>query len=72
MRFTHGKVIHLYYFTALIAITAMFAYGIKYYWEIGLLNIDYVSTLYDGTSKVKAVKERNDLEEIKNLLMEIE
>ncbi|NOT80246.1 MAG: hypothetical protein HOP07_14725 [Bacteriovoracaceae bacterium] len=68
MRFTHGKVIHLYYFTALIAITAMFAYGIKYYWEIGLLNIDYVSTLYDGTSKVKAVKERNDLEEIKKFI----
>lgn len=68
MRFTHGKVIHLYYFTALIAITAMFAYGIKYYWEIGLLNIDYVSTLYDGTSKVKAVKERNDLDEIKKFI----
>jgi hypothetical protein len=43
----------------------VFAYGVNYYWDIGLLNIEYVSNLYDGTSKVRAVKERNDIDEIK-------
>ncbi len=68
MRFMHGKIMQIYYFVALVAITSMFAYGIRYYWDIGLLNIDYISTLYDGTSKVKAVKERNDLDEIKKFI----
>ncbi len=68
MRFMHGKIMHFYYFVALMAITGMFAYGIKYYWDIGLLNIDYISTLYDGTSKIKAVKERNDLDELKKFI----
>lgn len=68
MRFTLGRVVHFYYVVVLCAMTAMFAYGVKYYWSTGLLNIDYVSNLYDGTSKVRAVKERNDLEEIKKFV----
>jgi hypothetical protein len=65
MRFTLGRVVHFYYVIALCAITGLFAYGVKYYWDIGLFNIEYISNLYDGTSKVRAVKERNDLDEIK-------
>ena len=65
MHFTLGRAVHFYYVTVLVAITCLFAYGVKHYWDSGLLNIDYVSNLYDGTSKVKAVKERNDLDELK-------
>ncbi|MBC7714158.1 MAG: hypothetical protein H7177_12515 [Rhizobacter sp.] len=65
MRFTLGRAVHFYYVTVLVAITCLFAFGVKHYWDTGLLNIDYVSNLYDGTSKVKAVKERNDVEELK-------
>ena len=65
MRFTLGRAVHFYYVTVLVAITTLFAYGVKHYWDTGLLNVDYVSNLYDGTSKVKAVKERNDIDELK-------
>ena len=65
MRFTLGKVVHFYYLTMLILTLSLFAYGAKYYWESGLLNIDYISSLYDGTNKVAQVKDRNDIEELK-------
>jgi hypothetical protein len=68
MRFTLGRAVHFYYVTVLVAITTLFAYGVKHYWDTGLLNIDYVSNLYDGTSKVKTVKERNDVEELKKFV----
>lgn len=68
MRFTLGRVVHFYYVVVLVAMTGLFAYGVKYYWESGLLNIEYVSNLYDGTSKVRAVKERNDIDEIKKFV----
>lgn len=68
MRFTLGRVVHFYYVFALLAMTGLFVYGAKYYWDSGLLNIEYVSNLYDGTSKVKAVKERNDIDEIKKFV----
>lgn len=68
MRFTLGRVVHFYYVVVLCAMTVLFAYGVKYYWASGLINIDYVSNLYDGTSKVRAVKERNDLDEIKKFV----
>lgn len=65
MRFTLGRVVHFYYVVTLCAIIGLFAYGVNYYWNIGLFNIEYISNLYDGTSKVRAVKERNDIDEIK-------
>lgn len=68
MRFALGRAVHFYYVTVLVAITCLFAYGVKHYWDIGLLNVDFVSNLYDGTSKVKAVKERNDVDEIKKFV----
>ncbi len=68
MRFTLGRAVHFYYVMVLVAITTLFAYGVKHYWDTGLLNIDYVSNLYDGTSKVKAVKERNDIDELKKFV----
>ncbi len=68
MRFTLGRAVHFYYVAVLLAITCLFAYGVKHYWDTGLLNIDYVSNLYDGTSKVKAVKERNDIDELKKFV----
>ena len=68
MRFTLGRVVHYYYLFILVAVTAFFLYGIKHYWDVGLLNTEYVSNLYDGTSKVKAVKDRNDIEELKRLV----
>lgn len=68
MRFALGRAVHFYYVTVLVAITCLFAYGVKHYWDAGLLNIDYVSNLYDGTSKVKAVKERNDVDELKKFV----
>lgn len=68
MRFTLGRVVHFYYVIVLMTITGFLAYGAKYYWEVGPLNIDYVSNLYDGTSKVHAVKERGDVEEIKKFV----
>jgi hypothetical protein len=68
MRFTLGRVVHFYYFTVLLAVTGFFIFGVKHYWDVGLLNTEYVSNLYDGTSKVKAVKERNDIEELKKLV----
>lgn len=68
MRFTLGRVVHFYYVVVLCSIIGLFAYGAKYYWDTGLLNIEYVSNLYDGTSKVNAVKERNDLDEIKKFV----
>lgn len=66
MRFTLGRVVHFYYFFILLAVTSFFTFGVKHYWDVGLLNTEYVSSLYDGTSKVKAVKERNDIVELKN------
>ncbi len=68
MRFTLGRVVHFYYVVVLLAVTGLFAYGAKHYWEAGLINIEYVSNLYDGTSKVRAVKERNDIDEIKKFV----
>jgi mRNA-degrading endonuclease YafQ of YafQ-DinJ toxin-antitoxin module len=68
MRFTLGRVVHYYYVIVMLALTGLFGYGVKYYWESGLLNIEYVSNLYDGTSKVRAVKERNDIDEIKKFV----
>lgn len=68
MRFTLSRVVHFYYVAVLVGVISLFAFGVKYYWENGLLNIDYVSNLYDGTSKVKAVKERNDLDELKKFV----
>lgn len=68
MSFTLGRAVHFYYVAVLVAITSLFAYGVKHYWDAGLLNIDYVSNLYDGTSKVKAVKERNDIDELKKFV----
>lgn len=68
MRFTLGRVVHFYYVAVLVAMTGLFLYGAKFYWESGLLNIEYVSNLYDGTSKVKAVKERKDIDEIKKFV----
>jgi hypothetical protein len=68
MRFTLGRVVHFYYLFILLAVTSFYIFGVKHYWDVGLLNTDYVSSLYDGTSKVKAVKERNDIEELKKLV----
>jgi hypothetical protein len=68
MRFTLSRAVHIYYATVLIFITCLFAFGVKHYWDTGLLNIDYVSNLYDGTSKVKVVKERNDVDELKKFV----
>jgi len=68
MRFTLGRVVHFYYVAVLVAMTGLFLYGAKFYWDSGLLNIEYVSNLYDGTSKVKAVKDRNDIDEIKKFV----
>jgi hypothetical protein len=68
MRFTLGRAVHFYYVAVLVVITGLFAYGVKHYWTTGLLNIDYVSNLYDGTSKVKTVKERNDIDELKKFV----
>lgn len=68
MRFTLGRVVHFYYVAVLCTVTGLFAYGANYYWDNGLINIEYVSNLYDGTSKVRAVKERNDLDEIKKFV----
>jgi methyl-accepting chemotaxis protein len=68
MRFTLSRVVHFYYVAVLIFITALFAFGVKHYWDSGLLNIDYVSNLYDGTSKVSAVKDRNDIDELKKFI----
>lgn len=68
MRFTLGRVVHFYYVAVLVAMTGLFVYGAKFYWDSGLLNIEYVSNLYDGTSKIKAVKERNDIDEIKKFV----
>ncbi|MBC7428297.1 MAG: hypothetical protein H7336_06780 [Bacteriovorax sp.] len=68
MRFTLGRAVHFYYATVLVAITCLFAFGVKHYWDTGLLNIDYVSNLYDGTNKVKMVKERNDVDELKKFV----
>jgi hypothetical protein len=68
MNFTLGRVVHFYYVIVLVAITSLFAYGVNYYWNTGILNIDYVSNLYDGTNKVKSVKERNDIEELKRFI----
>lgn len=68
MRFALGRAVHFYYVTVLVAITCLFAFGVKHYWDTGLLNVDFVSNLYDGTSKVKAVKERNDVDEIKKFV----
>jgi hypothetical protein len=59
---------HFYYVVVLLSLTGLFAYGAKFYWDAGLLNIDYVSNLYDGTSKVHAVKERGDIDEIKKFV----
>lgn len=68
MRFTLGRAVHFYYVTLLLGMVGLFSYGAKYYWDSGLLNIDYVSNLYDGTNKVKTVKERNDIEELKKMI----
>lgn len=68
MRFTLGRAVHFYYVAVLVVITGLFGYGVKHYWTTGLLNIDYVSNLYDGTSKVKTVKERNDIDELKKFV----
>jgi hypothetical protein len=68
MRFTLGRAVHFYYVAVLVVITGLFAYGVKHYWTTGLLNIEYVSNLYDGTSKVKTVKERNDIDELKKFV----
>ncbi len=68
MRFTLGRVMHFYYVVVLLSLTGLFTYGAKFYWDAGLLNIDYVSNLYDGTSKVHAVKERGDIDEIKKFV----
>ncbi len=68
MRFTLGRVVHFYYVFVILAMTGLFLYGVNYYWTSGLLNIEYVSNLYDGTSKVRAVKERNDIDEIKKFV----
>jgi len=68
MRFTLGRVVHFYYVLVLIGMTSLFAYGVKNSWDTGLLNIEYISNLYDGTSKVHAVKERGDVEEIKKFV----
>jgi hypothetical protein len=65
MKFTLNRVVHYYYLTVLILITATFGYGIYSYWNSGILNIDFVSNLYDGTNKVKLVKDRNDLDELR-------
>lgn len=65
MRFTLGRAVHFYYVAVLVLITGVFTYGVKHYWDSGVLNVEYVSNLYDGTSKIKTMKERNDLEEIK-------
>jgi hypothetical protein len=68
MRFTLGKVVHFYYMAMLILITSLFAYGAKFYWDSGLLDIEYISNLYDGTSKVAQVKDRNDIDELKKYI----
>lgn len=68
MRFTLGRVVHFYWMIVILGLIVLFAYGAKFYWSSGLLNIEYVSNLYDGTSKVKAVKERNDIEELKKFV----
>ena len=68
MRFTLGRVVHFYYVAVLLALSGLFIYGAKYYWQSGLLNIEYVSNLYDGTNKVRTVKDRNDIDEIKKFV----
>jgi len=65
MKFTMNRAVHYYYLSVLVVFTALFGYGIFTYWSGGILNVDFVSNLYDGTNKVKLVKDRNDVEEIK-------
>jgi len=68
MRFNPSKILHAYYLVAMIAIATLFAFGVSHYYKSGILNIDFVSSVYDGTNKVKIVKDRADLDEIKKFV----
>ena len=48
MRFALGRAVHFYYVTVLVAITCLFAFGVKHYWDTGLLNVDFVSNQTKG------------------------
>lgn len=65
MKFTLNRVVHFYYLSVLVLFTSLFSYGVFKYWSAGILNIEFVSNLYDGTNRVKIVKDRNELDELK-------
>jgi hypothetical protein len=68
MKFTLNRVVHYYYLLVLVLMTSAFGYGVFHYWSIGTLNIDSISGLYDGTNRVKVVKDRNNIDEIKKFV----
>jgi hypothetical protein len=68
MKFALNRVVHFYYLLTLVVFASVFSYGVLHYWKSGILNIEFVSGVYDGTNKVKVVKDRNDLEEIKKFV----
>jgi hypothetical protein len=49
-------------------ITSVFSFGAYHFWQNGVLNSEYVSSLYDGSNKIKIVKDRNDLDDLKRLI----
>ena len=64
MRLTFEKTLHVFYLSTLLIFTGLFAYGVKYYWQNGLINTEYVSNLYDASNRVKSVKDRDDVREL--------
>lgn len=64
MRLTFEKTLQVFYLSTLLIFTGLFAYGVKYYWQNGLINTEYVSNLYDASNRVKSVKDRDDAREL--------
>jgi len=59
------RISQMYYLSAITLLLALFSYGAFYYYKAGVLDTEFVSYLYDGTNRVKILKDRNDIDNIK-------
>lgn len=64
MSFSTGRSLQYYYGSVIILMAIAIIAGAIHFWNNGILNIDYMSSLYEATNMVKAAKDRNDIIEI--------
>lgn len=63
-----GKSLQVYYLTVLVLFTSALGFGAHFYWKNGAANIEGVTAVFEATTQIDEIKNKNSLKEIKTLV----